>query len=257
MIVLAASIAKRPPADHELTADELLEASLAAQGGRDRLEHPPEMTIQGTVVYPGAETASLTTWSGRIGDLRMVMTWPSGVDYRLDVHDDVVTVDQGAIGGMRDRRTLTGTERDQILIDAHGTRFASAKLVGITDYAGTLAYQITLTTAPGSIRTRYLSVATLLPVGEEYDTVAARPSWDPPGPPRREQVQFTFSDYRPVAGMLMAFQCEQTVTSDGHASTNTTYIAGIATTPLDPIARAGTSSSRSPREHRGDQRGRQ
>jgi hypothetical protein len=223
----------RPP-----TADDIIAASLAAQGGCARLERVRRFAITGHVLYEDTgESAALTLHSEVPRNLEMVMVWPGNIDYRLEVRDDVVTIDQGIIDGTRDHQVITGSEREQLLIDASFACHPSAKhlyrssaLVGITSFDGQRAYQIDRTTASGLTRTVYIAVETLLPIGEERDTVNERPSWDPPGPPELARVRFSSSDFRWVDGVRIAFRSHQTMfMSDGARFDNTLFVETAAT----------------------------
>jgi hypothetical protein len=223
----------RRPANRELTADDIVQASLTAQGGCARLEGVRELTFTGRVVdHETGQTAHLSVWNQAPRNMRMVVTWPGNLDYQLEVMDGVVTVDQGVIDGARDRRLVTGAEREQLLSDSGFPCDASAedpfersRLVGMTDFEGTRAYQIEWATQSAVTRTSYIAVDTLLPIGMERITSTERASWEPAGPPHVALVRFSSSDYRRVGGVLMPFQWRQsTIAGDRYLHTSTVYL---------------------------------
>jgi hypothetical protein len=221
---------------HELTADDIIAASLDAQGGCARISQIRNLLTTGRLVDGSTgQTATLTLSNQAPRSLRMVVTWEGNIDYRLDIRDDIVTIDQGIVNGVRDRQVVTGNEREQYLIDAsfacHADAqklYASSKLLGITDIEGTRAYQIERTTASGLTRTLYIAVDTMLPIAEERETVTKRTSWEEPGPPHVARIRFTISDYRWVDGVRFAFQSRQSVVSgDGFLDENTFYADSV------------------------------
>jgi hypothetical protein len=217
-----------------LTADDILAMSLEARGGCTRPLR--EVTLTGRIVDIDGTVSSISLWNRAPRELRMVVTWPGELDYRLDVVDDVVTLDQGIIGGIRDRQVLTESEREQTLIDAtfecdpsEKHWFRSSKLLGITDFEGSPAYQIERTTLSGLTRTSYIAVDSLLPIGDERETVADRPAWDPPGPPYHAKLRWVSSDFRRVNGVLIPFQSRQsTLSGDDFLHTNTFYVEQVS-----------------------------
>jgi hypothetical protein len=235
LTLLAPAVAKLRTHRHELTADEIIAASLDAQGGCARITRMRELTTTGRLVHETGETAVLTLWTQAPRNMRMVVTWSDNVDYDVQVRDDEVTIDQGVVGGIRDHQVVTGTEHEQYLIDASWVcdpevhPYTSSKLLGITDFEGTRAYQIERMTASGITRTAYIAVDTLLPVGEDRDSVTERVSWEPPGPPHLARLRFSFSDYRDVNGVLIAFQSRQSVLEgDGFFDENTFYVERVS-----------------------------
>ena len=236
LLALATAVALLAPplanrTERELTADDIIAASLAAQGGCARLAAMRELSTSGRLVdAKTGETATLMLSSRAPRDLRMVVTW-GNVDYRLDVRDDVVTIDQGAIDGARDRQVVTGSEREQYLIDASFAchpdaqhLYRSSTLLGITGFEGTFAYKIERTTASGLTRTVYVAVDSLLPIGEDRETVTQRTAWEEPGPAHVTRLRFTSSDFRWVDGVLIAFRSRQSVLEgDGFLDENTFY----------------------------------
>jgi hypothetical protein len=219
-----------------LTAEDIIAASLDAQGGCARIAQIRDLVTTGRLVAATGETATLTLSNQAPRSLRMVVTWEGNIDYRLDIRDDVVTIDQGIVDGVRDRQVVTGSEREQYLIDAsfacHADAqnlYPSSKLLGITDFEGTRAYQIERTTASGLTRVVYIAVDTMLPIGEERDTVTERTSWEEPGPPHLARIRFSLSDYRWVDGVRFAFESRQSVVSgDDFLDENTFYVERVA-----------------------------
>lgn len=212
---VSTAIAVRPDKSsaHALTADAILEASATAQGGRARLRAVRDTHVISDLRYANGEKA-LETLDIVGPRLRMLVVWPEfNVDYVLDVDKTTgkVIIDQGAIGGDRDRIEVTGPERIQMLVDSSFGKdewFAGSELAGTVVFAGEPAYKIVRTLKAGETRTLYISQLTFLPIGSERDVTRDETRWKTQDS-RVERYTTTFSDYRNVSGLLIPFASQQ------------------------------------------------
>src|SRR5262249_27626600 len=114
-VPLVAAHVHRP---HVITAGDIMDQSAAAESSRSQLSGQYEVVTKGTVVDTKlGVSGTVTMWQDARGQ-QTLTTWNDGLDYRLIVDGDTVIVDQGEIGGVRDRRVLAGAERKQHLLDA-------------------------------------------------------------------------------------------------------------------------------------------
>ncbi len=212
VVATSSAVALREPAPRTLTAEDVLAACRAARGG-SALDRIRATHIVAELAYENGETA-LETLDVAGSRLQMVVVWPAfGVDYILDGHAGTVVVDQGRIGGERDRRFVTGTERIQTIIDAtlgDESMYTSVKLLGTTLFEGTPAYTIERTLVSGATRRIYISQATFLPIGTERDVTRERTKWESAGEPIVQTNRSVFSDYREVSGVMVPFAAKDT-----------------------------------------------
>ena len=206
-LALHRETAPPPPARvHALTADDVMEASLQAQGGRARMARFHALECTGTVHSGVDGEIARTEIREAAGVMHFVVHWKNG-DYRADTEAGVATEDVGP-----EHHVMTGDELAQTLLDARFAYdpewkrpFASANLTGVVDYHGERAYEIHLVTASGLGRVHYVSVDTLLPLGDERPATLERYSWEPAGPAHEETVGIRYYDFREVEGVLMPF----------------------------------------------------
>lgn len=185
-----------PAASQLTTAEAVMEASIAAQGGRERMGKLKAMRQTGSVrIVEMGMTGTVTTAAAP----------PRNVLARIDLAG-IGKIDRGVSGDvawevspMSGARVMSGPERDQTLRDATFNAdlrwkelFPRAELAGVVEFAGQQAYKVVLTAADGDAQTRYFAKDTLLPVGSEK--VARSQMGDIPG----VEIQ---SDWREVDGI--------------------------------------------------------
>jgi hypothetical protein len=187
-----ASIPPKEPA----TADEVMEASLVAQGGRDALAKVTSMRQSGTVqvVEMGAK-GTMAVVAAPERDMVMTLEIPGIGKSVHGVKGDLVW----EIDPMTGSRIVTGKERAATLREATFNSdlvwkqlYPKAELAGIVEFAGTQAYKVVLTASDGDTVTRYFAKDTKLPIG--IDKIAETQMGKVPS-------STTLSDYREVAGI--------------------------------------------------------
>jgi hypothetical protein len=191
--------AAAPAQGEPTTAEAVLEASLVAQGGRQRMAKlramrqsgtilMPEMGIKGTMTAVGAPPRS-TLLTIELAGLGKISQGVSG---------DVVW-EMNPITGAR---VIGGEERAQLLREATFNAdlawkelYPKAVLAGVVEYAGGPAYKVVLTAADGDEQTRYFAKDTLLPLGVQ---MIARSQMG------KVPVELALSDWREVGGIKYA-----------------------------------------------------
>ncbi len=171
--VVAKPTAPPPPAAPKefTTAEQVIEASLAADGGRAAAEKITSVHTVGQIKIPQL---------GVPGKIETFATPPNNVFAHVDI-PNVAKADQGVIGDLvwekstlAGARVVTGAERTIQLRDAtfNGDLiwkklFPKAELKGIAKFADQDCYKIELTAVDGQVQTRYYAKDGLLLVGFE------------------------------------------------------------------------------------------
>jgi zinc protease len=188
-----------PPAEPggELTtAEAVIEASLAAQGGRERIARVQSMRQTGTFSIPQmGMKGPMTTVAAAPRNFVATIELPGIGTIRRGLTGDVAW----EVSPMTGARIVTGDERSQFLREATFNAeliwkelYPKAELAGVVEFAGQPAYKVTLTAADGDTQTRYFAKDTLLPLGAEM--VAKSQMGNIPG-------ESTLSDWRDVGGI--------------------------------------------------------
>jgi len=178
------------------TAEAVLEASIAAQGGRERMGKLravrqvgtfaiPQMSIKGALTIVAAPPRS----SLRTVELPGLGKSSQGVSGDVAWEVDPIT----------GSRVIDGEERAQLLRDgtfnaalAWKELYPKAELLGVVDLAGRPVYKVVLTAADGDTQTRYFAKDTLLPAGVE---MVARSQLG------KVPLMMELSDWRDVGGI--------------------------------------------------------
>jgi hypothetical protein len=209
------------------TAEAVLEASIAAQGGRARLAKLralrqvgtfalPQLGIQGTMTLVAAPPRS-TLLSVELPGLGKISQGVSG-DVAWEVNPITGT------------RVISGEERTQLLRESTFTAdlvwkelYSKAELAGVVEFAGRPAYKVVLTAADGDVQTRYFAKDTLLPAGSEF---VARSQLG------KLPIVTELSDWRDVSGLKLSHKL---VRKGGPQQTVVLQFAKIELDPaLDP-----------------------
>jgi hypothetical protein len=185
-----------PVAPKDLTtAEQVIEASLAADGGRAAAEKITSVHTVGQMKLPQLGTP---------GKIETFATPPNNMLVHVEI-PNLAKADQGVIGElvwekntMQGARVVTGVERTIQLRDAtfNGDLiwqklFPKAELKGIEKYADQDCYKIELTAVDGQVQTRYYSKDGFLLVG--FETISPSQMGDMP-------VKVTNSDWRSEHG---------------------------------------------------------
>jgi zinc protease len=195
----AAGSGAKPAVSGYNTAEQVIEASIAAQGGRDRLGKLTAVKQTGkiTIAQMGV-TGTMTAYAAPPANALLVVDLPGLGKIQQGAKDGVVWETNPVTGA----RIITGPERNTLLREAEFNGdlkwkqlYPKAELGGVVDWQGTQAYKVVLTSADGDVVTKYYSKETLLPVGHEAvvkTKMGALPS-----------SSFE-SDYRDVQGIKIA-----------------------------------------------------
>ncbi|MDQ3370191.1 MAG: hypothetical protein M3680_32645 [Myxococcota bacterium] len=198
--------APAPPAAvaEPTTADDVIERSLAAQGGRPALAKFTSMKQTGTLVIPqmGAKgTMMLQAVPPRSSVMQLEI--PGIGKIAQGVKDDVAW----EMNPMTGARIVTGAERTLLLREATfgadlmwKELYPTSVLDGVVDFQGTPAYKVTLTAKEGDTQTRYFAKDTFLPLGVEM-TVDSQMGKVP--------MTMKLSDHREIAGVKFAHKMER------------------------------------------------
>lgn len=185
-----------PPKGELTTAEAVIEASIAAQGGRDRIAKVQSMRQTGTFGIPQMGIkGSMTTVAAPPRNFVVTIELAGIGSIRRGLTGDVAW----EVNPMTGARIVTGDERTQFLREATFNAeliwkelYPKAELAGVVQFAGQPAYKVTLTAADGDTQTRYFAKDTLLPLGAEM--VAKSQMGNIPG-------ESTVSDWREVNGI--------------------------------------------------------
>jgi hypothetical protein len=178
------------------TAEGVLEASLAAQGGRERMGKLKAMRQLGTFRIPQMGMKGvMTSLSSAPRNSLLSIELPGIGKIRQGVSGEVAW----EVNPLTGARVITGDERAQLLREAtfNGDLiwkqlYPKAELAGEVEFAGKPALKVVLTAADNDVQTRFLAKDTLLPVGVQ--TVARTQMGQVP-------VEVELSDWREVGGI--------------------------------------------------------
>ncbi len=190
------------PAAAELTtADQVMEASIAAQGGREALAKVTTLKNTGSFEIAGIK-GTISAQSAPPHESLTTIDLPGIGKLESGIHGDVAWEKTPMTGA----RIVTGPELALTLRDATFNAdlvwkqlFPKAELQGVVDFGGTSAYKLLLTAADGETETRYIAKDTKLPLGVEM--VANSQMGKVP-------VTIVSTDYRDVSGLKFAFRTE-------------------------------------------------
>ena len=186
------------------TAEGVIEASLAAQGGRAQIGQVKAIRQTGTFALPRM---------GMTGSMLSVAAPPRNTLLLLEI-PGVGKISQGVSGDVAwemnpitGARVISGDERAQLMRESTfggdliwKQLFPKAELAAAVEFAGQPAYKVVLTAADGDVQTRYYAKDTLLPLGVE--TVAKTQMGKMP-------VTMEMSDWREVGGVKYAHRLQR------------------------------------------------
>lgn len=220
-----APTAPTAPAPTELTtADQVMEASIAAAGGRDALAKLTSIKTTGAFEIAGIKGTVVTLTAPPHESLTTVEL-PGLGKLVSGVHNDFAWEKSP----MQGSRVITGPELAYTLREAtfNGELvwkqlFPKAELQGVVDFAGTKAYKLLLTDASGETETRYIAKDTKRPLGVEMTV---------PSQMGKVLVSVTLTDYRDVNGLKFPFHIDNKTAGQ----TFTITVSNIElSAPIDP-----------------------
>jgi len=194
----------KPAAPDLSTAEGIMEASLAAQGGRDKLGKLKSVKQTGTVLIPQVGLKGTVTIISAPPRNSLITLDIAGFGKAMEgVSGDIAWSFDPSSGG----RILKDAERDVSIREATFNAdlvwkelYPKAELGGVVDFNGTQAYKITLTAKEGDTQVRFFAKDTLLPVGSQQtrDTQMGK-----------LPLETNVSDYRDVNGLKYPFKLVQ------------------------------------------------
>lgn len=186
------------------TAEAVLEASIAAQGGRERIGTLKGLRQTGALVIPQM---------GMKGAMKLISAPPRSAVTTIEL-PGLGKIVQGITGEVAwevnpitGSRVITGGERAQLLRESTFNAdlmwkqlYPKAELAGVVEFAGAPAYKVVLTSPEGDVQTRYFAKDTLLPSGVQM-TIDSQMGKVP--------VEMTISDWRDVNGIKYAHKLQR------------------------------------------------
>jgi hypothetical protein len=178
------------------TADGVIEASIAAQGGRDKMAKIKSLKLTGTLVIPqmGFKGNLISLTAPPRNSLTTIEISGLG-KLAQGVKDDVVW----ELNPMQGARIVKDNERVMQLREATFNAdlvwkelYPKAEHGGVVDFNGTQAYKITMTAKEGDTQIRYIAKDTLLPIGMQMTAETQM---------GKVPVEMAISDYREVNGI--------------------------------------------------------
>jgi len=220
-----APTAPTAPAATELTtADQVMEASIAAEGGRDALAKLTSVKITGAFEITGIK-GTIVTLTAPPRESLTTVELPGLGKLVSGVHNDFAWEKNP----MQGSRVITGPELAYQLREATFNAdlvwkqlFAKADLQSVVDFAGTKAYKLLLTDGSGETETRYIAKDTKLLLGVEMTV---------PSQMGKVTVSVTHTDYRDVNGLKLPFHLDTRTAGQGFTVT----VSNIElSAPIDP-----------------------
>jgi zinc protease len=188
-----------PTAPTELTADQVMEASIAAQGGREAQARIKSLKMTGTLEIGGAK-GTVVVISAPPHETLTTLELEGYGTILQGMHNDFAW-EKNPVSGSH---IMTGPEltahlrQDTFNADLVWKQlYPKAELQGVVDYNGTQAYKVLLTAADGDTVTRFIAKDTKLELG--YETVEKTQMGPVP-------VSAQQSDFRDVGGVKFPFK---------------------------------------------------
>jgi hypothetical protein len=204
VLIFVAAATAQQPAKPGLTAEQIIEKSIAATGGRQVMEKISSSYAKGIMEFPAAEVDGIIERYSKAPNKQLTVTVIDGVGETRQGFDGQVAWSQDPSGRVTQ---LTGAALEDVRIGAAFNAalnwralYPKAELAGRESVGGREAYVVKLTAVSGKITTRYYDAETFLLLRETamYDT--------PQGPMK---ITAEFSDYREVDGLKTPFRTRQ------------------------------------------------
>ena len=203
-LVFAAAALAQQPAQPALTAEQVIEKSIAATGGRQAIEKVTTSYAKALMEFPANEAHGMIERYAKAPDKQLTVTFMEGVGESRQGFDGRVAWSQDPSGQVTE---LTGAALEDFKRGASFNAvlnwralYPKAELAGKQPVGGSEAYVIKLTAASGKVTTRYYGAQTFLLLRETavYST-----------PQGNMVIVATFSDYRDVDGIQTPFRIRQ------------------------------------------------
>jgi hypothetical protein len=204
LVFAAAAAQAQQPAKPALTAEQVIEKSIAATGGRPAMEKISSSYAKGLMEFPASETHGVIERYAKAPDKQLTVTNLEGVGESRQGFDGRVAWSQDPTGQVAE---LTGAALEDFKRGAAFNAllnwrdlYPKAELAGKQAVGGSEAYVIKLTAASGKVTTRYYDAQTFLLLRET--AIYATPQGD-------MVIVATFSDYRDIDGIQTPFRIRQ------------------------------------------------
>ncbi len=188
------------------TVEEVLDASLAAQGGRDRMAPIKSKRQIGRISIPQANVSGSFTIVNAPPRSSHTTLELQGVGKMLEGVRDDFAWEANPMTGARivgDSELASKLRESTFHADLMWKDlFPTRELVGVVEFAGQRAYKVALTPADGDMQTRYFATDTLLPLGRQM-TMESQMG--------KVAAEESYSDYRDVNGMKFPFKIVQSM----------------------------------------------
>jgi len=203
-LVLAATAAAGQPPKPALTAEQVVEKSIVATGGRQAMEKLSSSYAKGLMEFPASEARGVIERYAKAPDKQLTVTNLEGVGETRQGFDGQVAWSQDPAGHVTE---LTGAALEEFKRGANFNAilnwrdlYPKAELAGKEPVGGNEAYVVKLTAASGKVTTRYYDAQTFLLLRET--AIYATPQGD-------MVIAATFSDYRDIDGIKTPFRTRQ------------------------------------------------
>lgn len=213
LIVAAAVWAQDAPkpaqeaAKAEFTAEQIIEKSIEASGGRAVMEKMTSTTAKGTVDITFAPGSSATTeLFAKAPNKRLIITTVEGFGVIRQGFDGTTAWAEDPNGGLREVKgaQLEQTKRESVFNGALKWRelYPKAELKGKEKIGDRDVYVIVLTPAAGKPVTQYFDAQTFLLTRQTMNVETEQGAMD---------IKAEFADYRDVNGVKAPFEIRQTL----------------------------------------------
>jgi zinc protease len=192
------------PGPPQLTAEQIIEKSIAAQGGRQAITKITSTVAKGTLEIPGQGVTAALELHAKIPAKRLVLVKMEAFgEIRRGCDGQSAWEDNPNTGF----RALEGEERDEMLRDCvfqgelkWRELYPKVELLGKEKLSGREVYKVEMTPASGKPVTRFYDAETFLIAAQTMKRVTAQGTVD---------VRVEVSDYREVDGVKGAFLVKQ------------------------------------------------
>jgi zinc protease len=192
------------PAQAGLTAEQVIEKSIEAAGGRPAIGKLTSTYVKGTMMFSAQEMHGMVEIYAKAPNKQLVVTNLEGVGeikqgfdgqaaWAEDPTGQVTEITGAALADLKRSSTFNASLKWREM-------YPTVELAGEETVDGHQAYVVKLTTASGKVTTRYYDSRTFLLLREsgKHDT--------PSGP---MEVTLDYSDYRDVDGIKVPFEIKQ------------------------------------------------
>lgn len=198
------ALCAQPPAPPQLTAEQIIEKSIAAQGGRQAIAKITSTVAKGTLEIPSQGVTAALELHAKTPAKRLVFVKVEAFGEIRRGCDGQAAWEDNPNTGIR---VLEGEEREDMLRDCvfqgelkWRELYPKVELVGKEKLGEREVYKVELTPASGKPTTRFYDAETFLVAAQTMKRTTAQGTFD---------VRVEVSDYREVDGVKGAFLVKQ------------------------------------------------